>query len=155
MLLSESVDGEAGTEFRLEPRGLRRHDVAGVGDVDELLHRDMVEGEGDLHLTAVNPAAQLAKASDTTNEINPLVRAQILDSKHFVKYEVREDGHVKNSDRILVVVPARKGLQRVPLAVQIHREVVQVVRVVDLHAHLTDREVLLKSGDELFFGKAV
>lgn len=61
MLLSECVDGEAGTEFRLEPRGLRRHDVAGVGDVDELLHRDRVEGEGDLHLTAVNPAPELRR----------------------------------------------------------------------------------------------
>ena len=30
-----------------------------------------------------------------------------------------------------------------------------MVRVVDLLTHLTDREVLLKSGDELFFGKAV
>lgn len=90
MLLSESVDGEAGTEFRLEPCGLRRHYVSGVGDVDELLHRDWVEGESHLHLTVVNPAAQLAKASDATNEINPLVRAQILYPKHFVKHEVRE-----------------------------------------------------------------
>ena len=47
MILVESVDGEAGTEFRLEPCGLRRHDVAGVGDVDELLHRDRVKREGD------------------------------------------------------------------------------------------------------------
>ena len=68
MLLSESVDGEAGTGFRLEPCGLRRHYVSGVGDVDELLHRDRVKREGDLHLTAVNPAAQLAEASDATNE---------------------------------------------------------------------------------------
>ena len=43
-LLLEGVDHHAGAEFRFEPRRLRRHDVARVGDVDELLHRDGVEG---------------------------------------------------------------------------------------------------------------
>ena len=45
--LVQRVDGQAGTEFRLEPGRLGRHDVAGVGDVDELLHRDGIEREGD------------------------------------------------------------------------------------------------------------
>ena len=62
-LLHQLVDREAGAELGLEPCGLGRHDVAGVGDVDELLHRDRVEGEGDLHFAGVHAAGALARAT--------------------------------------------------------------------------------------------
>ena len=39
------MDDDARTELGLEPGGFGRHDVARVGDVDELLHRNGVEGE--------------------------------------------------------------------------------------------------------------
>lgn len=47
------MDCETGTELRLEPCGLRRHDVAAVGNVGELLHRNRIECKRYLHLTAV------------------------------------------------------------------------------------------------------
>ena len=50
---AQLVDCETGTELRLEPCGLRRHDVAAVGDVGELLHRNRIECERYFHLTAV------------------------------------------------------------------------------------------------------
>ena len=37
-LVSELVDGQAAAELGLKPGGLGRHDIAGVGNVDELLH---------------------------------------------------------------------------------------------------------------------
>ena len=39
-VLTQLMDGKATAELRLEPRGLRRHDIARVGDVHKLLHRD-------------------------------------------------------------------------------------------------------------------
>ena len=50
---AQLVDCETGTELRLEPCGLRRHDVAAVGNVGELLHRNRIESKRYLHLTAV------------------------------------------------------------------------------------------------------
>ena len=46
------MDHQARSEIRLIPSSLGRHDVAGVGDVDDLLHAHRIEREGDLHLTA-------------------------------------------------------------------------------------------------------
>ena len=42
--LAELVDDDTRAELRLEPGGLRWHDVARVSDVHDLLHRDGVEG---------------------------------------------------------------------------------------------------------------
>lgn len=42
--LAELVDDDTRAELRLEPCGLRWHDVARVSDVHDLLHRDGVEG---------------------------------------------------------------------------------------------------------------
>jgi len=50
------MDCETGTELRLEPCGLRRHDVAAVGDVGELLHGNRIKRECNLHLTIVHAA---------------------------------------------------------------------------------------------------
>ena len=61
--LAELVDHEAGAELGLvlwlprltrQPGGLRGHDIAGVGNVDNLLHAHGIEGEGDLHLAVVD-----------------------------------------------------------------------------------------------------
>ena len=48
------MDHEAGAELGLEPGGLRGHDVAGVGNVDNLLHAHGIEGECDLYLANVD-----------------------------------------------------------------------------------------------------
>ena len=53
---AQFVDCKTGTELRLEPCGLRRHDVAAVGDVGELLHGNRIKRESDLHLTIVHAA---------------------------------------------------------------------------------------------------
>ena len=76
------MDDDARTELGLEPRGLGGHDVARVGDVDELLHRDGVEGESDLHLAAVDAALQLAETADAADEVDAPGSAQVLDILH-------------------------------------------------------------------------
>lgn len=83
-ILSERVNGEAGAELRFEPCCLRRHYVACICDVDELLHGDRVEGEGYHHFSAVHAALQFAQPSDSANEIDSVIRAQIFDAQNFV-----------------------------------------------------------------------
>lgn len=44
---SERLDDETGAEFWFEPCAFGRHDLAGVGDVHELVDGDREEGEGE------------------------------------------------------------------------------------------------------------
>ena len=123
------MDEETGTELGLEPCGLRRHDIAGVGNVDQLLHRDRIKGESHLHLSGVHAAGKLPESADSSDEVYPLVCTKVLDSKDGVKDEVRKDRNIQYSYRILVIIPSGKGLERVPLTVKVHREVVEMVRM--------------------------
>ena len=77
-LLFERVDHHARAEFRLEPRRLRGHDVTRVGDVDELLHRNGVEGERRLHLAAVDTLLELAQTSYSTYKIDAFITSQVV-----------------------------------------------------------------------------
>ena len=45
------VDYQSRAQLGLKPGGLGGHDVAGVGNIHELLHRHGIEGEGHLHHT--------------------------------------------------------------------------------------------------------
>ena len=66
------MNSQPAPELRLKPCCLRRHDVAGVGNVHELFHGDRIEGESDSHLAAVHSAGQLAESADTSHEIDSL-----------------------------------------------------------------------------------
>ena len=44
------VYNEPGAKFWFEPGRFRRHDVAGISNVDQLLHRNGIEGKGNFHL---------------------------------------------------------------------------------------------------------
>lgn len=103
------VDHETGAELRLKPGSLRGHDVAGVGDVDELIHGDGVEGEGHLHLAAVDTTFQFAKTTDTADEVDALVAAQVGDAEDVAQYEIGGDSHIEHADRILVVIGTLLG----------------------------------------------
>ena len=92
------MDHEAGAQLGLEPGGLRRHDVAGVGNVDDLLHAHGIEGEGDLHLAVVDATFQLAEAADAADEVDALVGTEVLDAEHLVEHEVAEDGDIEHAD---------------------------------------------------------
>ena len=82
------MDRQTAAELRLEPCGLWRHYVAGISNVDELLHRYRVESESNLHLTVVDSARKLAKSADSADEIDPLVCAEVLDAENLVKHKV-------------------------------------------------------------------
>ena len=87
-------------ELWLEPCGLGRHDIARVGNADELVHGDGIEGEGHFHLAGVNAAGEFSKTADTAHEVNSLVCTEVLDAKNLVQYKVRKDSHIQNADGV-------------------------------------------------------
>ena len=141
------MDEETGTELGLEPCGLRRHDVAGVGNIDNLLHAHGIESEGNLHLAAVHATLQLAQSADTAHEVDALVRAQVLDAEHLVQDEVAEDGDVEHADGVIVVVGAGLGRQAVPHSLKVHREEVEIFRIVYLLAQIHNLQNLSEISD--------
>ena len=74
------MDNQARAELRLEPRRLRRHDIARIGNVHQLLHRYGIERKGHPHLAAIDATLQFAQAPDAANEIDAFIRAQIFDT---------------------------------------------------------------------------
>ena len=82
------VDDEAGAEFGLEPGGLGGHDVAGVGDVHELLHGYGVEGEGECHFAGVDAATEFVEAADASYEVDAFVGSEVVDAEYVAENEV-------------------------------------------------------------------
>src|SRR5262245_23699993 len=79
--LLERVDEEPAQELRLEPGALGRHDLAGVGDGHELLHRRRKQGDGERGLARVDPRLELALAPDAAHEVDARVRPLIADAQ--------------------------------------------------------------------------
>ena len=88
LLIIEFVDNQATAEFWFKPSCLRRHDVSGVGDVDELLHAHGIEGESHLHFSGIDAAFEFAKTTDTANEVDSLVAAEVENAKDVAEDEV-------------------------------------------------------------------
>ena len=153
--LAEFVDHEAGAEFGLKPSGLWGHDVAGVGNIDNLFHAHGIEGECHFHLTVVHAAFQLAETADAAYEVDTLVGAEVFDAENLVEHEVAEDGDVEHTNGVAVVVGAGLGGHLVPVAVKVHGVLVQLGGFVDLCAHVHYVVVLAHGGDELLFGETV
>ena len=149
------MDYNAATQLRLKPSGLGRHNVAAVGDVDKLLHRNRIECKSNLHLATVNPLLQLAQAADTTHEVDAFVPAEVFDAEYLVKYEVRKNGYIQNPNGVAVVVGALFGGHRVPLAIEIEAEVVKSIGLVDLCALRLHNNVFLYGCEELLFREAI
>lgn len=79
---------KAGTELRLEPGGLRWHNVAAVGYVDKLVHGHGIKGESHLHLTAVYPPLEFLQSTDTAYEVDSFVASEVNDAEYVTKDEV-------------------------------------------------------------------
>ena len=66
------MDHQSGAQLRLEPSGLRRHDLPAVGDIHDLLHRDGLECQRCTHLTGIDTALQLFQATKTAYKVDAL-----------------------------------------------------------------------------------
>ena len=113
------MDHKARTEFGLKPCCLRRHYIACVCDIDELVHSHGIKSQGHLHFATVHTALELLEAAYAAYEVYTLVRTQVGDTQDITQDEVGADSHVKHADRILVVICALFSGEAVPLAFEI------------------------------------
>src|SRR5262245_25262762 len=70
--IEDMADQSVG-EFRLEPRGLGRHDLVRVRDRHEIFHASRAEGECGGHLAGVDALLQLCEAASAADEVDALV----------------------------------------------------------------------------------
>lgn len=101
IILFELMDNQTGTQFRFEPGCLGRHDITGIGNIDQLLHRNRVQSESHFHLAIINTTFQFSQSADTSHEINPFRSTQILNIQNVSQYMVRKDCYIQYPDRSL------------------------------------------------------
>lgn len=111
------MDNQTGTELRLEPGGFWGHDIAGIGNIHELLHRHGVERQSHGHLSGIDAALELAQAAYAAYEVDPLVRAQISDTKDVAEYKIGRYCDVEHTDGVGIVITSFTGRERIPVAV--------------------------------------
>ncbi len=114
------MDDETGTEFRLEPCCLGRHDVACIGNSDELSHGDGVKSERHCHLAAVHTPLEFLKSADTSDEVDSLVGTEVGDIEDVAEDKVARYGRrrVLRWDRCRCRFPPLCS-ERIPFAVEI------------------------------------
>src|SRR5204863_4100244 len=91
---------QAVPKFGFEPRGLRRHDRAGIGYRDQVGHADGIQRERDRRLAAIHEVLQLARAARAADEVDALVGADVGDLQDRREQLVLEDADVECADRI-------------------------------------------------------
>ena len=119
------MNHETRAELRLEPSGLGWHDVARIGDVHKLIHRNGIEGKGHTHLAAIDTTLEFTKTTQTAYEVDALVATKVLDAEDTVENKVGRDADIEHADGIVVVVSARLGSQAVPTSIEVEAEVVE------------------------------
>ena len=102
-----------------------------VRDILDLLHRDRVECERDLHLTAVDPALQFAQPPDSSHEIDAWVSSQILYAQYLVQDILGQYAYIQAFHQIGPVIGVRTGFKLVPLPFEVHRESVKFARSIN------------------------
>ena len=79
------MDNKPRAEFRLKPCSLRRHNLAAVGYVHNLLHCDGIESQCHTHFATIHTTLQFAESAKTTDKIDAFVRTQIGYTKQLVE----------------------------------------------------------------------
>ena len=136
----QGVKNQSTAQFRFKPSGLRRHDFTAVGNIDELLHRNRVQSEGNFHFSAVHAAFQFTEAAKTAHKVDPFVCPKILDAKNRFQDLFLQDGNVQYTDRVSVIVRSGFGGEFIPLSVEVHAEFVESRRTVRRGTDRFDQE---------------
>src|SRR5688572_10551471 len=85
---SDQVRQEAVAELWLEPRGLRRHDPAGVCDCHEVVDADGVHRERHGRTPRLHGALELAGATQSADEVDAFARSRIADAEQRIQNQV-------------------------------------------------------------------
>ena len=145
------MDEEAGAELGLKPSALGWHDLIGVADRHQLLHRDGEHGESHVVRTAVDQFFQLLRPTDAADEVDPLAGAWVVDAENGIEKAVLKDADVEDIDRAGIGVGL--PLEEVPLAPEVHAALAGLGG--DLLLGGVDREDLAHLGQEGRFIQAV
>ena len=116
------MNNQSAAQLWLKPGCLRRHNLATVSNVHNLLHSNWMQGQCHLHLATIYTTLQLAESAKTAHEVDTLIRTQILDAQNIIQNQTGRDIYIEHADRILIIIGSRLGKQAVPLAVQINEE---------------------------------
>lgn len=76
------MEKQATQQFRLEPGGLRRHDLAGISQRHELINGGRIKREGNLELAVVHQPDQFFRATAATDEMDPLIGTRVTHAKN-------------------------------------------------------------------------
>lgn len=140
------MNDQSGTQFRFKPRSLRRHDLATVGNIHDLLHRHRIEGKCRTHLSAVDTTLQFTQSAKTTYEVDALGGTEVADIQYLVENQTTADIHVEHTDGVGIVVSTLLRFQTIPVLVEIEGELMQLLGLIDLRTLILNNEVNLQSG---------
>src|SRR6185503_17843292 len=104
-------------QLRLKPGRLRRHDLAGIRNAQQVFHGCRVEREGYGCFSLIDEPLQFLAATHATNEIYSLVCADVFDTQDRIKHQVLENTHIQRSYGPLGRRDIGTQTERVPLAV--------------------------------------
>ena len=115
---SDDVAEQPVTQLRLEPGGLRRHDVAGIGYRHEVLDAHGIQREGDGRLACVDATLELRDTAKSADEIDPGIGSYIRDAEKRGDDALLEEGDVQIAWR-----SCRSAERKlVPASVEVHRD---------------------------------
>src|SRR5690554_8129148 len=103
------------TQLGFEPGGFGRHNIAGIGNANQLLHRYRVKGKGGFHFSGINSLLQGFESTYASHKIDALRGALILDVQNTFEDLLRQDGNIKGAIGVGIVVGSLPGYQAVPL----------------------------------------
>src|SRR5829696_2877869 len=117
----DQMHDEAVAELGLEPGRLGRHDAAGVRDRQQVVHGHRVERERDRRAAAVDRLLERRRAARAADEVDARIGAHVSDIQQVRKYGPLQDRHVELVDPVGAFLARRVQLERVPVAVEVHR----------------------------------
>ena len=107
-------------ELRLEPRGLGRHDPAGVGDPHEVFDLHRKEGEGDRRSSTVDSGLESVGPARPAHEVDARVGPDVSDAEDRLQHLLLEKADV---ERRTFRARRRRQTDSIPASVEVHRDV--------------------------------
>src|SRR5688572_28370470 len=95
---SDFMNQQSISKFGLEPRRLRRHDLARVRHVHQLDKADRIHRKRNRHLPAVDQLFERLCAHRAPDEIDPLVGAHILNTQNRLQQPLLQHVSVERLD---------------------------------------------------------
>ena len=85
----------------LEPSAFRWHYESRICHINKVFNLNRMHGECYLGIFVASPFKFL-QASDSTNEVNPLISAKILDAKNRIQNEIIQELDIQTLNRVIL-----------------------------------------------------